>query len=112
MSTKREIVRTQDVRKTYVMGDEIVSRWCPMTWEAFKDYRLGGLQLSRLEAEVLSALSRGSPEEALRLARESGWLEEGPEGLKRNREREELQEKLKILRIFPPWGKSEVPDDS
>jgi thymidylate synthase (FAD) len=105
--------RAQEEIRAYacVMGEEIVSRWCPLTWEAFKDYRLGSLQFSRLEAEVLSALNRGSPEEAFRLARESGWLEEGPEGFKRNRERQEFEEKLEILRIPPPWGKSGPPDD-
>ena len=35
-----------------VIGNEIVSRWCPMAWEAFVDYRLKSLSLSRIEAEV------------------------------------------------------------
>ena len=32
-----------------IIGGEIVARWCPITWRAFEDYRLGGVALSRLE---------------------------------------------------------------
>src|SRR5687768_8581528 len=31
------------------IGEQIVARWCPLGWEAFLDYRLGALSLSRLE---------------------------------------------------------------
>src|SRR5512145_1097416 len=30
------------------IGEEIVARWVPFAWEAFKDYRLGSLSLSRI----------------------------------------------------------------
>jgi thymidylate synthase (FAD) len=36
-----------------IIGNEIVSRWCPHVWEAFQDYRLGGMFLSRAEVEAL-----------------------------------------------------------
>lgn len=36
-----------------VIGEEIVAKWVPMAWEAFKDYRLGSLALSRLEIELI-----------------------------------------------------------
>jgi thymidylate synthase (FAD) len=38
---------------------EIVSQWVPMTWEAFADYRLGSVCLSRLEANLISRLLNG-----------------------------------------------------
>jgi thymidylate synthase (FAD) len=38
---------------------EIVSRWVPLTWEAFADYRLESVCLSRLEAELISRLLNG-----------------------------------------------------
>jgi thymidylate synthase (FAD) len=41
------------------IGNEIVSRWVPATWEAFKDYRLNAVGLSRLESELLRLLVSG-----------------------------------------------------
>ncbi|HET7497086.1 MAG TPA: FAD-dependent thymidylate synthase, partial [Candidatus Eisenbacteria bacterium] len=38
------------------IGREIVKRWCPIAWEAFEDYRLHSLVLSRIEREVVAAL--------------------------------------------------------
>ena len=35
------------------MGNEIVSKWVPMAWEAFVDYRLNGLSFSGPELELL-----------------------------------------------------------
>lgn len=40
-----------------IIGNEIVARWVPTAWEAFKDYRLGSLSLSRLEIELVRLLS-------------------------------------------------------
>lgn len=34
---------------------EIVQRWVPLTWEAFEDYRLGAVTLSRDEVETVRA---------------------------------------------------------
>ena len=47
---------------TSVIGEEIVAKWVPLVWEAFKDYRRQALRLSRIEIDVLSALAGGSPE--------------------------------------------------
>ncbi len=41
------------------IGEEIVSRWVPATWEAFRDYRLESLSLSRIEAQMLKLLIAG-----------------------------------------------------
>src|SRR5256885_15853499 len=35
------------------IGNEIVSRWCPIAWEAFVDYRLKPINLTRYDPEVL-----------------------------------------------------------
>lgn len=37
----------------------IVERWVPLAWEAFRDYRLEGVSLSRMELLVMRALLRG-----------------------------------------------------
>ncbi len=40
-----------------IIGNEIVARWVPTAWEAFKDYRLGSLSLSRLDVELIRLLA-------------------------------------------------------
>jgi thymidylate synthase (FAD) len=85
------------------IGDEIVRRWCPIAWEAFEDYRLNALRLTRIEKEVIRCLCRHDAAGALRIAEASGLLSRGAEGLKRNRERQELERKLDDLGLRPPW---------
>jgi thymidylate synthase (FAD) len=51
-----------------VIGEEIVSKWCPIAWEAFQDYRLGGRFLSAEEAAIVRALAGGHAAEARDLA--------------------------------------------
>jgi thymidylate synthase (FAD) len=86
-----------------VIGNEIVSRWCPMAWEAFVNYRLDGMVLSRIDREIISHLAGGRKAEAREVAERHGWLEHAKDGLKRNRERDELAAKLEILGFEPPW---------
>ena len=38
---------------------ELVADWVPLTWEAFQDYRMGGVFLSRQEAELLKKALKG-----------------------------------------------------
>ena len=38
----------------------LVKEWCPLTWEAFEDYVLGGVSFSRLEQEVVKELLRSA----------------------------------------------------
>lgn len=85
------------------IGREIVKRWCPVAWEAFEDYRLNALVLSRIEREVVAALCRDDREEAVRVADRAGLIARGADGLKRNRERDEMERKLGSLGLDPPW---------
>jgi thymidylate synthase (FAD) len=87
-----------------VIGHEVVARWCPLAWEAFLDFRLAALSLSRLEVAVLAAVSRGDAAAATAIAREAGWLETSAKGRRRrNRERNECEAKLGALGLAPPW---------
>jgi thymidylate synthase (FAD) len=86
-----------------VIGHEIVRRWCPVVWEAFIDYRLGGSKLTRLEIDVIRAIQSGSPEQAREVAVKFGILPPPGQELKRNREREDLEAKLTLLGIPIPW---------
>jgi thymidylate synthase (FAD) len=94
----------QDEIRQYAntIGNEIVSQWCPIAWEAFLDYRLKALQLSSKELEVFRGLLE-SPEQARVAAIKVGLL--GPDGRPpaRSRELNELDAKLRILGVSSPW---------
>jgi thymidylate synthase (FAD) len=84
-----------------VIGD-IVGRWCPVTWEAFQDYRMGAMSLSRLEVEAIQSLP--SLTALMSKVDAFGWLDKDAEGkLKPNRERDEFEAKLSKLNLIAPW---------
>ena len=87
------------------IAEEIVSKWVPMVWEAFLDYRRHAMQLSRIEVEVIQALSSGDSEKARAVAAARGLLASRKTGeLAPNRERAELETKLRALGLAPPWS--------
>lgn len=86
-----------------VIGNEIVSRWCPIAWEAFKDYRMNSMSFSSLELQILKQLVTGNKQAALKLAEEFGWLNKINDKLSKNRERIEMEEKLIELGLEKPW---------
>ena len=81
------------------MGREIVGRLLPLVWEAFLDYRLEGMALTRLEQAVIKRLvSVGqvpAEETAFLAAGDPAWS--GPAHC---RERDECREKLIRLGII------------
>jgi thymidylate synthase (FAD) len=87
-----------------VIGEEIVSKWVPIVWDAFLDYRRHSVQLSRTEVEIVSALNAKDPTRAREFAARRGLLNRQKNGnLARNRERAELEAKLQVLGLTPPW---------
>jgi thymidylate synthase (FAD) len=86
-----------------VIGKEIVSKWCPIAWEAFVDYRLNAINLTRIDSEVIRAFNSGGSELAMITARSLGLIPSEGEDMKKNRERDELEDKLEILGIPIPW---------
>ena len=87
-----------------VIGEQIVARWVPLTWEAFTDFRLGAVSYSRLEQAVLAALGAADPARACAVAREAGWLKPASGGgLARHRERQDCERKLQALNLTIPW---------
>jgi len=83
----------------------IVAKWVPIVWEAFLDYRRHALHLSRLETEIVRLINIDDRASALRLAGECGLLSRRKDSsLARNRERAELEAKLEMLGITPPWA--------
>lgn len=78
------------------IGHEIVRPLFPLTWEAFVDYRLEAIRLSRLDREVIARLAAAgrlpADEEDFIAAGDPSWA-----GLARSRERDECREKLTAL---------------
>lgn len=82
-----------------VIGYQIVAPLFPLTWEAFLDYRLQGLALSRLDQEVIRRLvERGH----LPATEADFWECQDPswQGLSRCRERDECMDKLRRLGLL------------
>ncbi|MBM4160794.1 MAG: FAD-dependent thymidylate synthase [Ignavibacteria bacterium] len=88
-----------------VIGHEIVKRWCPITWEAFLDYHVHAASLSRLEVEIIKAIQSGEPEKATELAIQCGLVPPTGQEMKRSREREDIEAKLKELNMPIPWAR-------
>jgi thymidylate synthase (FAD) len=86
-------------RYAETMGREIVAPLLPLAWEAFWDYRIESLALSRLEQEVVARLASAGAipagESAFLAAGDPSWSE-----LARCRERDECREKLVRLGII------------
>ncbi len=95
----------QEIRSfAVVIGEQIVAMWVPLVWEAFLDYRRHSLHLSYIETQVVEALIAGSPESARAAADAKGLLKVGENGkLAANRERKELESKLRKLGLACPW---------
>jgi thymidylate synthase (FAD) len=87
-----------------IIGKEIVSQWVPMTWKAFKDFRMGSMGLTARDIEVIQGLSYGASH-MFAAAESFGWLDKSKKTgkLKRNRERSECEEKLAKLGLNIPW---------
>ena len=91
--------------RTYAqtMGEKIVQPLFPLVWEAFVDYRLEAISLTRLERELIVRLmdhlsktgrARGTSDDFLAV-QDPTWA-----GLNRCRERDECREKLSLLGIL------------
>ena len=86
------------------IGEQIVKPLFPIVWEAFEDYRIGAMSLSRLDLGVIRRLLAavqhdGSgpafSEDQFLAAQDETW-----KGLKRCRERNECREKLQQMGIL------------
>ena len=88
-----------------VIGEEIVAKWVPVVWEAFLDYRRHAVHLSRFEAEIIGALASNASDRACKLAATYGLLNTGKNGRPvPNRERAELEAKLRAFGLTAPWS--------
>lgn len=78
-----------------LIGEEIVARWVPTAWEAFKDYRLNAMRLSGPDVELMRMLIAKDHSAAAAWLAERGWID--PKSGKKSREAKELEVKLDAL---------------
>lgn len=84
-----------------IIGEEIVAKWCPLTWNAFKDYRMNSLNLSSREQEAIKLLLNYDDWQIiLSRFKEFGWTTEDNQLKKTSRELNEFKEKLKKLDMY------------
>jgi len=86
-----------------IIGYEIVNRWCPIAWEAFIDYRLKAVTLSRIELDIIRSLIEKRIPDAMKAAVISGFLAKDGTPNSKSRERKELEFKLELFGLSPPW---------
>jgi thymidylate synthase (FAD) len=85
-----------------LIGENIVSRWCPLVWEAFREYRLGVVNLSNSELELIRLIQIGNPKITLAFACKSGLVSLKEGKIVKSREWEEFQGKLELLGLPLP----------
>lgn len=91
-----------EIRKYANTIGEIVSKWVPLTWQAFLDYRHNAMALSARDMAVIKALNSSDfSTTAKKLAESYGWLKNGKPS--KNRERDEFESKLQKLGMITPW---------
>lgn len=81
----------------YVIGHQIVQKWCPIVWQAFLDYRLNSLTFSDTEMSTLTCILAGDVDGAISIASEKGWIGAGDARKGKSREYLEFEEKLRRL---------------
>jgi len=88
-------------RYAETIGREIVAPLFPLVWEAFLDYRMESVRLTRLDREVIRRLAAAghvpAPQAAFLAAQDPSW-----QGLDRCRERDECLAKLRDLGLVAP----------
>lgn len=85
-----------------VIGEQIVSKWVPLAWEAFCDYRLNAMALSAIELKLLRSVNSGDVNEFFVEARKSGFVSGDDQDLKFSREYSEFQQKALAMGIALP----------
>jgi len=106
LKLRMELNAQYEIRRyAETIGQEIVRRWVPLTWEAFLDYNLNAVLFSITEQKILKLMVEGDVNKTLEFAELQGWLKKDKDGqLKQQFERAEFEDKLRRLGIKIPWS--------
>ena len=90
---------------------EIVQPLFPLVWEAFLDYRVEAMRLTRLDRDVIRRLVAQSGAGGLPASNEAFLAAQHPSwaGLQRSRERDECLEKMVSLGLVRPAAAADSP---
>lgn len=91
-----------------IIGHQIVSKWVPLTWESFIDYRLRSITFSKTEIRLLGLICSGDNQEVVDVLQKIGWLNHKGSIWKLNREADEFVSKLEELKIKLPWSEASI----
>jgi thymidylate synthase (FAD) len=102
LELRMDLLAQHEIRQyAETIGHEIIRPLFPLVWEAFEDYRLHAIDLSRLEQEVIEKLAYAGKlpanEEAFLAVCGPDW-----QNLARCRERDECRAKLVRLGLMRP----------
>ncbi|MCX6149674.1 MAG: FAD-dependent thymidylate synthase [Ignavibacteriales bacterium] len=104
LELRMEVNAQLEIRKyAEVICNEIVKRWCPITWQAFWDYQMNAMTFSGLEIKIITAMINNENEMITNYGKEFGWLKDDGTKKVQNRELFEFEEKLEKLKIKSPW---------
>ncbi|NUQ60989.1 MAG: FAD-dependent thymidylate synthase [Pirellulales bacterium] len=100
LALRMDVHAQQEIRQyAQAIGQKIVQPLFPTVWEAFVDYRLDAMHLTRLDREVIARLVQSNSipatEDAFLAAQDPSWA-----SLTRCRERDECRAKLVQLGIL------------
>lgn len=87
-----------------IIGNEIVSKWCPIAWEAFKDYRLQSTHLSAVENNVLTLIIDSKLKEAKQYLLSLNLINSESGAIKVGREVREMEAKFQKLGVKVDWN--------
>ena len=84
------------------IGEKIVSKWVPMSWDAFLEYQMNSVTYSGTEQQLLSLIYAGRNEDVIARLREIGWVKGEGADVKPILEAREFFDKLADLKIDLP----------
>lgn len=82
-----------------IIGNEVVKLWCPLTWQAFEDYELNSIKLSRIEIEIIRLLFANQKQELKKYLESNNFISQKNNKNILSRELNELIQKLERLHI-------------
>lgn len=86
-----------------IIGNEIVKKWCPITWEAFAEYKLNATSFSEKELKIIASCQSNNEQSKIKelLIEEGFYLKK--DFSKPSRELQEFEIKLKKHGFKVPW---------
>jgi thymidylate synthase (FAD) len=110
LSLRMDSQAQEEIRLFANVIARIVQEWVPLTWNAFRDYRLEGMHLSKRDIDAIW-LRKVDIDVVFRTLLKWSWIRKNHDPtaipvyrLTKNRERDECERKLHRLDMSVPWA--------